>query len=152
VIERIENLLAIGVAGDHYAIRVGEISGLVNKRKIVAIPSPVPELLGLAGLRGGFVPVYSLAALLGYGRDADQARWIALCEDGEPVGLAFSGFEGYLQVPLAQVYAAERKDVALEHVRHVMRAADTVRAVVSIPKIFEMIKRRCDKNRVSKER
>ncbi len=152
VAEQIENLLAIRVAGDPYAIRVSEISGLANNRKSVALPSRIPELLGVAGIRGGFVPVYSLAALLGYSRDMDQARWLALCGSEEPVGLAFSDFEGYLQVPLAQVYAAEQKDVKREHVKHVVRAVDMVRAVVSIPNILEMIKRRCDKNRVSKER
>jgi chemotaxis signal transduction protein len=152
VIQQIENLLAIRVAGDPYAIRVREISGLANNRKTVALPSPIPELLGVAGIRGGFVPVYSLSALLGYSRDANQARWLALCESEEPVGLAFNDFEGYLRVPLAQVYAAEQRDVAREHVKHVVRAADMVRAVVSIPNTLEMIKRRCDKNRVSKER
>ena len=63
--EQIENLLAVRVAGDPYALRVGEISSLTNSRKTVALPSPVSELLGVAGIRGGFVPVYSLAALLG---------------------------------------------------------------------------------------
>ena len=140
------------MAGDHYAIKVSEISGLVNDRKTVALPSPVPELLGVAGIRGGLVPVYSLAALLGYSQDPGRARWLALCGSEEPVGLAFSDFEGYLRVPVSQVYAAEQKGVTRAYLKHVLCVADMVRAVVSIPYLVEMIKRRCDKNRVSKER
>lgn len=151
VTEQFEDLLAIRVAGDPYAIRVREISGLASNRRIVALPSPVSESLGIAGIRGGFLPVYSLSVLLGYSRDANQARWLALCGSEEPVGLAFSDFEEYLRVPLAQICPAQQKDMASDHVKHVVRAGDMLRAVVSIPNILELIKRRCDKSHVSKE-
>ena len=151
-VEQVEGLLSIRVSGDPYAIRVGEISGLANDRKVVAFPCSIPELLGVAGIRGGLIPVYSLAALLGYSREADQARWLVLCGAEEPVGLAFSAFEGYFRVPFTQVYATEQRDTARAHVKHLVRAADLVCAVVSIPDIVELIKSRCDKSRVSKER
>jgi chemotaxis signal transduction protein len=147
-----ENLIAIRVSGDAYAIRVSEISGLANDRKIVALPSAVPELLGVAGIRGGLVPVYSLAALLGYSTEADQGRWLALSGGEEPVGLAFSAFEGYVRVPQAQIYTADQKDAVRTHVKHVVRAAAMVRAVVSVPLIREMIQRLCGKESESKER
>lgn len=150
--EQIDNLLAVRVAGDPYAVRVSEISGLANNRKIVALPSPISELLGIAGIRGGFVPVYSLAALLGYSRDVEQSRWFVLCGIEEPVGLAFSGFEGYFRASAAQIHAAKQEDVTRAHVEHVVRTPEGVRAVVSIPYIVEIIKRRCEKIRVSKER
>ena len=151
-VEQVEGLLSIRVSGDPYAIRVSEISGLANDRKVVAFPSSIPELLGLAGIRGGLVSVYSLAALLGYSREAGQARWLVLCGTEEPVGLAFSDFEGYLPVPLTQVYATDQRGAVRAHIKHVVRAADLVCAVVSIPDILELIKRRCDTSRPSKER
>jgi chemotaxis signal transduction protein len=141
--EQIENLLALRVAGDAFAIRLSEISGLATDRKLVAFPSPVPELLGVAAIRGRLVPVYSLAALLGYSAQSSQGRWLMLCGTEEPVGLAINDFEGYVRVPLAQVYTAEQKDAASAHVKHVVRAADMVRGVVSIPLIMEIIQRRC---------
>lgn len=149
--EQMESLLSIRLAGDPYAIKVNEISGLVNNRKTVAFPSRVPESLGVAGIRGGLVPVYSLPALLGYSQDAGQPRWLALCGSEDLVCLAFSDFEGYLRVPLAQLYAAEQKDETRARAKHVLRMADVVRVVVSIPYLLEMIKRRCNENRVSKE-
>jgi chemotaxis signal transduction protein len=149
--EQMENLLSIRLAGIPYAIEVGEISGLVTDKKTAVLPSRAPELIGVAGIRGGLVPVYSLEALLGYSQDSRQARWLALCGSDEPVGLAFTDFEGYLRVPTAQIYAAERKDAAHAHVKRVLRAVDMVRAVVSIPYLLEMIKRRRNESRVSKE-
>jgi chemotaxis signal transduction protein len=140
--EQSENLLALRVSGDAFAIRLSEISGLATDRKIVAVPSPIPELLGVAAIRGRLVPVYSLAALLGYSAPAAQGRWLVLCGTEEPVGLAISDFEGYVRVPLSQVYAAEQKDGSA-HVKHVVRTADTVRDVVSIPHLIEIIQRRC---------
>jgi chemotaxis signal transduction protein len=150
-VQQVEGLLSIRVAGDPYAIRVSEISGLANDRKVVAFPSSISELLGVAGIRGGLVSVYSLAALLGYGREAGQARWLVLCGAEESVGLAFSEFEGYFTVPLTQVYATDQRDAARARVKHVLRAADLVCSVVNIPDILELIKRRCDSSRPSKE-
>jgi chemotaxis signal transduction protein len=151
-VEQVAGMLSIRVSGDPYAIRVSEISGLANDRKVVAFPSSIPELLGVAGIRGGLVSVYSLAALLGYGREAGQARWLVLCGAEEPVGLAFSDFEGYFTVPLTQVYATDQKDAARARVKHVLRTGELVCAVVNVPDILESIKRRCDNSRPSKER
>jgi len=150
--EKTEDLLAIRISRDAYAIRVSEISGLATGRKIVAFPSPIPELLGVAGIRGALVPVYSLAMLLGYKAETERIRWLALCGTEDPIALVFSDFEGYVRVSLTQLYAAEQKDVARTHVQHVVRATDMVRAVVSIPLIRKTIQRRCGNDGVSKER
>jgi chemotaxis signal transduction protein len=150
--EQMENLLAIRVCGDPYAIRISEISGLANDRKIVVLPSAVPELIGMAGIRGALIPVYSLAALLGYGAEAAPGRWLALCGAEEPVGLAFSHFENYVMVPRSQVYAGEQKDAAPAQVKYVAGTADVVRAVIRISLIREVIQQRCGKRSKSKER
>lgn len=147
-----ESLLAIRVSRDAYAIRVSEISGLVTDRTIVAFPSPIPELLGVAGIRGTLVPVYSLTKLLGYGAETGQIRWLVLCGTEAPFGLAFSDFEGYVRMRRTQLHEAEQRDVTRTCVTHVARATDIVRAVVSIPLLRETIRERCRKNSVPKER
>ena len=152
VAEQTEDLLAIRVSRDAHAIKVNEISGLTTGKKIVAFPSPITELLGVAGIRGALVPVYSLAMLLGYNADTERTRWLALCGTEDPVALAFDDFEGYVRVPLTQLYAAEQKDGAHMHVQEVVRATDMVRAVVSIPLIRKTIQGRCGNDGVSKER
>ena len=147
-----ESLLAIRVFRDAYVIRVSEISGLSTDRKIVAFPSPIPELLGVASVRGTLVPVYSLAGLLGYGAETGQVRWLVLCGTEEPFALAISDFEGYMRMPRTQLHQIEQKDVARTHVTDVARTTDVVRAVVSIPLLRETIQERCRKSGIPKER
>jgi chemotaxis signal transduction protein len=147
-----ENLLAIRVSGDAYAIRVNEIAGLATGRKIVPIPSPIPELLGLAGIRGTLVPAYSLNALLGYGADAGEPPWLALCGAEESFALAFHEFEGYLRTSRKEVYPVEQKDAARMHVKEVIRVTGTVRPVVSVLLLRETIQERCRRHSVPKER
>jgi chemotaxis signal transduction protein len=66
--QEVEDLLTIRVAGDPYAIRLGDIAGMVAGRKVVPVPAVTLDLLGLAGIRGGVVPVFGLASILGYGQ------------------------------------------------------------------------------------
>lgn len=154
--EQRDTLLAIRVGADRYAIRVREITGLAKNRRVVAFPSPIGELLGVASVRGVLAPVYSLAALLGYTHDAreetGETSWLALCGGEERAGLAFAGFEGHFVIPAADVFAATQEDASRGHVKETVRLAGSVRGVISIPSIVETIKRRCAEDRVYKER
>jgi chemotaxis signal transduction protein len=132
-VDTFEDLLAVRVAGDPYALRVREITGLVASRRIVPLPSRRPELLGVAGNRGSLVAVYSLAALLGYGADSKPASWLALAGTGEPIGLGFEEFEGFLRVRSADVHAARAAEAERPHVAEVVVVGNQSRRVVDIP-------------------
>lgn len=149
--EHAESLLAIRLAAEPYAIRVSEIAGLARNRKVVALPSAIPELLGLAGIRGEIVPIYSLAAFLGYKQEASLASWLALYGTQEPIGMAFSDFEGYVKVPSAEVYAANQNHRTREHTQGLVRADGVVRAIINLSSIEETLRRRSGVDRVSKE-
>lgn len=149
--EQVDNFLAIRISGDAYAIKVSEIAGLSTGRKIVPVPSPIPELLGLAGIRGTLVPAYSLNAVLGYGSNAEPPRWLVLCGTEECFALAFHEFEGYLRIARGELYPVGAKDAARIHVKEVARGPGTVRAVVSIVLLRESIRERCRRNGVRKE-
>lgn len=150
--EQSVSLLAIRISRDPFAIKVNEIGGLVAGRKIVPVPSPVPELLGLAGIRGALIPVYSLEALLGYGAQTEQTRWLALCGEEDSFALAFGEFEGYLRIPPHQLFPINEKDTLRVHVKEIARTTGFVRAVVSISLLKETIQGRCRSSSVSKER
>jgi purine-binding chemotaxis protein CheW len=64
--QEVEDLLTIRVAGDPYAIRLCDIAGMVTGRKVVPLPAATLDLLGLAGIRGGIVPVFGLSSILRY--------------------------------------------------------------------------------------
>ncbi len=102
-----ENLLAVRIAGDGFALRVSQIAGLFVDKTITPLASPLPELKGLAGFRGRAAPVYDLAALLGYvghgagGSTANATRWLVLARAPEPLALAFDAFEAHFTVATA---------------------------------------------------
>jgi chemotaxis signal transduction protein len=149
--EQVENLLAIRILKDSYALRVGEISGLAAGKNIVKLPSPIRELRGIAAVRGVLVPVYNLGALLGYSAEVDETRWLALCGSEDCIALAFSEFDGCLRIPRTQIFPAEQDQAARTHVTHVARGTDRVLAVVSVPLLKAAIQERCQSG-AAKER
>jgi purine-binding chemotaxis protein CheW len=145
------HLLAIRVDSNPYAIAVAEITGLQVDRVIAPLPTTVAGLIGLAGIRGELVPVYSLATLLGYPAPARAPRWLALCGGGQAFGLAFDAFERHINVTAAQVATTESGSARAEHVRAVAHAEDVSRPIISIPSIAAEIARRCTTVGVFKE-
>ena len=144
------DLLALRVAGDAYAVRLGDVSGLLVDRRLVPLPATLPEFLGLTGVKGGVIPVWSLRALLGAGADHDFPRWMILVSGqgrGETLALAFERFDGHLMVPRAQL--SERPPTepdqgagGVVRIRHSVRANDGPRGVLDVATIIDDIKRR----------
>jgi chemotaxis signal transduction protein len=90
--DRVE-LLVIRVGNDRHAIRIEEIAGLHADRRTTRVPGPLPELLGVTGLRGAIIPVYDLRLLLGYPA-GPPPRWMVVAR-AAAVGLAFDQLEGH---------------------------------------------------------
>jgi chemotaxis signal transduction protein len=97
-------LLAIRVGNDAVALRVHDTLGLLKAGRIVPVPSGRAELLGITGVRGAVIPVYSLARLTGRA-EGESTPWIVLAGAGERIGLAFAEFQGHLRVPVGAVHA-----------------------------------------------
>jgi len=145
-------LLAIGIAGKAHAIRASEISHLARLGKLVAVPGPVPELLGITAVSGALAAVYDLGALLGYPPAADPPAWLVLCGERDArLALAFDRFEHYIRVPSGDLYAADEA-LAGGHVRDVVRVAPAVRPVIAIGSIIAAIKGRIGPGGPAKER
>lgn len=137
-----EDLLALRIAGDPYAVRRGGVAGLFMDRQVTALPSPLPDFLGVAGLQGRLVPVYDLRALLGYA-PAAVPRWLLLVLAPEPLGLACDGFEGQLRVTgelMAIAPAGSR--------RHVSQAVRTnpLRPLVDLASVIEAVRSRASRS------
>ncbi|MCC6998989.1 MAG: chemotaxis protein CheW [Deltaproteobacteria bacterium] len=130
-------VLTLRAGGVVYALRVAHIGALHADRQLTPLPGPIPELLGLAGVRGDLVPVYDLGALLGHAA-ASSPRWLVVSADAR-VGLAFEAFEAHLRVapPGPAEGAAERT-----HVREVVMTPAGARPVVDVPSLCEAIVRR----------
>jgi chemotaxis signal transduction protein len=96
--------LAIRVSGHGYTLRLSEVRAVYADRRLTAVPSPQPALLGLVGVRGLVVPIYDLRLLLGYGA-GPAPRWLALARAASPIGFAFEAFEAHWRLPLSAVVA-----------------------------------------------
>lgn len=132
-------LLALRVAGAPVAVRVLETAGIMQVRPIVPVPSRRAELLGVAGVRGALVPVYSLARLLGHADD-DPPRWIVLAAvPGGRVGLAVATFERHLRVPAGELRQAIGSGAGGVHAPELLHADGIARPVLSVPSLLRTI-------------
>ena len=129
-----EDVLAVLVAGDPYALRVSDLSGLVSNRKVVALPTRAPHLLGVAGVRGALVPVYALAGLLGYEATRTPSPWLALCGRQEPVARAFEQLDGFLRVPRADLHPVSGEQ-SRQHVAESVRFGGVTRRIIDMRSI-----------------
>lgn len=149
--QEVEDLLTIRVAGDPYAIRLRDIAGIVEGRRVIPVPAVTLDLLGLAGIRGDVISVFGLASILGYGQAPGSPRWMILCGAEEPIALAFSDFEGYLRLPKSSLHADENLRTTRQYVNQVASTDAGARAVISIPLVVATIRNRTGHNRLAKE-
>lgn len=103
-----ESFLGLGLRGDPYALRIGQIEGIVAERRIVPLPTAVSAFAGLMAHRGVLVPVYDLGMLLGYAA-ASTLPWIATVRASETlVGFGFDRFDGHYRVVAAEPTPGDR--------------------------------------------
>lgn len=138
-----EDMLAIRVQANPYAVRLNEVSGLFAGKAITRLPNIVPEFLGIAGFRGAVIPVYDLRALLGY-VGGDTPRWLVIVA-ATPVALAFDAFDGHLRLAREAISREQRVEHAWQHVREVSQSDNLVRPIVDMASILEMVKKRTQK-------
>jgi purine-binding chemotaxis protein CheW len=148
--DRVE-LLMIRVGPDPHAIRIAEIAGLHADRRVVRVPGPLPELLGVVNLRGAIVPVYDLRLLLGYPA-GPPPRWMVVAS-AAPVGLAFDQLDGHAVGSSETIAAGPECSPGRSHVREVAARADGTSAmVIDLPSVVHEIRARAGHPRPSKER
>jgi purine-binding chemotaxis protein CheW len=133
------DLLAIGVGGDPYAIRLHEVAGLLSEKPITWLPGAPTELLGVMSLRGAIIPVYDSRALLGYAQAA-VPRWLVMAA-AVRVAIAFDRFEGHLRVAPESISPGGQRgrDPQWPHVREVVRAGSLARPIIHLASILDRI-------------
>ena len=137
---KLDDVLAIRVGGDPYALRLSEIAGLHTDRQLVAMPSPVAELLGVVAIRGLLAPAYDLAALLGY-PPATGSRWLILVRVPHLVALAFASFEAHLRLPEASFAQHDNGSDGrnTQHLRGSVRDGGILRPLIHVPGVLTTI-------------
>jgi chemotaxis signal transduction protein len=140
VAEDTEELLGAAVAGGSYFLRLRDVKGLFSRPKIVPVPSPVPEFVGVMGLRGTVVPIYGLGALLGHGGPIDDLSWVLLVGEGSTrVGLGAREFTGYLRLERQAIATAPERGGL---VRETARVGPHLRGVVDVEAVVAALRER----------
>jgi purine-binding chemotaxis protein CheW len=128
--------LAIQIAGRPYCLGLADLVGLEKGRRLLALPSAAPSLLGLAGVRGILVPVFDLSALLGLEDAAGETSWFALAGGNQPVGFAFSALDGYLEARAQDLLPMEGTEES-PFVRFCLHIEGRGRPVVDVRRLVE---------------
>jgi purine-binding chemotaxis protein CheW len=142
------DLLAIRVGDRPFALRLSEVAGVATGRRLTAIPSARPGMLGLLGARGALVAVFDLAVLLGEPASTAQPRWVALASGGEGLAVAFHELEGQLRVePHALIEArGDHRDLA----EHALEQDGELRPVIGLLRLVSRLSGRAISERTGK--
>lgn len=136
-----EDFLAIHAGAEAYAVRLTEVLGLQADRRIMALPSPLPDLLGIVGIRGSIRPVYDLAALLGHPPGA-VGRWLLLTGRPEVIALAFAALDGHFRAPRREVAQPDGSRPVRAHLREVVRVGAGLRPIINLASLVEAVTQR----------
>ncbi len=147
----LERLLRIRAGGVAYAVRLHEIAALYSSGRVVPMPGPLPELLGLTTLRGVIVPVYGLGALLGHAAPGgDSSRWVVVTSADE-VALGFEELGGYLQLPRSELSSVSGAQTGQHCLETVHLGSDSF-SILSVPSIMKALRERVAGAQGTKER
>lgn len=133
-------LISIEVAERPFAIEANQIAGLAKVKRIVPLPSRIPEFHGIAGIRGGVVPVFNLAALLEI-ESRGNPQWLALAKSETAMALAFETLTGQVEVGASDIYP-EEVEGRTAFVRMLVRIGAQVRPLLDIFRIAQEIHRK----------
>ncbi|HEX2869971.1 MAG TPA: chemotaxis protein CheW [Polyangiaceae bacterium] len=134
------DVLAIRVAEQGYALRLAEVLAIHEGRTIVPVPTPVPSLLGLVGLRGSVVPVFDLRSLLGHAAGPLQS-WFVLVRATSPIGVAFDALDAHLRLPQSSLVGAGAPESAGRFTRGSVVTPNGPRPLIHLPSLALSIAR-----------
>lgn len=137
-----EDVLHVRVSGVPYSFRLREISGLVAKRPIISVPSRAPGLIGLAGIRGEIVPVFSLATLFDAGEELESPQWLVLSPTPHPLAFAFSKFDGFVRLLKTALRPAATVDAARPYLGEVVSTAEGPRPLIGVSQLVATLRSR----------
>jgi len=134
-----EDLVAIRIADDAFALRLSEIAGLYANKKVTRVPGGDPALLGIAVFRSTILPVYSVANLLGHAAKASPC-WLVIAS-AAPIALAFDAFEHHLRVSLGTIRPRGASVEDRPFARDFVPTQGLVRPILHLPSILDAIRK-----------
>jgi chemotaxis signal transduction protein len=140
-------VLSIGIRGRPFSLALQELRGVHRCPKLTALPSRMPEMIGIAGIRGVLIPVYDLGALIGLPARSEHA-WIALAAN-QGVGFAFDEYQSHSTLDAA-LFARATPDAS--GLLSIPESDAGGRPIVNISALVELIVQRVEPGTGIKER
>ena len=133
-----EQLLAIRIGAQPYAVRLSEIAGLHAGKSITRVPGANAALIGIAGFRGVIAPVYDLSSLMGQAAD-DLPHWLIVAAQ-EPIAFGFNAFEGQLRVMPEAILPRQSAAGDGAYAKDFVQTDDLARPILSLQSLIGAIK------------
>lgn len=141
------DFLCIRIAGEPAAIPLGDVASLHADLRIAPLPTPAPELLGVAAIRAAVVPIYDLGAALGMTMTRSRApRW-AVVMAGAAAGFAVDDHDGHARVVEQAIAASSTPG----HVLGQLTLAGQPRPILDLRSVLTAIETRWRPRRAAKE-
>ncbi|MGH7441940.1 MAG: chemotaxis protein CheW [bacterium] len=125
-------LLALGVAGEPYALRLEDLAFLARAPETAFWGSGVSAFLGLAGLRGEVLPVWDLAGLLGRPGTDSKPAWVACSARVPRWAAAFERYDGLLRASLSEMEPLAGEGVQARCSREVLNRSGLRRPILDL--------------------
>ncbi len=131
--------LLVRVGEHECALPLARVRRVVRTLAVQPLPGAAPALLGVAGLRGRLVPVWSLRILLGY-PPGEAPRWLARTTGEPALAVAFDELVGHRFAHDETIAAAA--GATRPHLRGSLRTETGLCAVIDLPSVLAEIRRR----------
>jgi len=135
-----EKFLFFDVVDNPYAIRMTELFILLTHATITSVANSVSGLIGLVGLRGELVAVYSLQELLGYGRETDPERFLLIGSEFSNVAFSVSDVETYHSISPNNI-AAFADAHSRPYIKEILSFEEQIRHVISFSALVRSVRR-----------
>jgi chemotaxis signal transduction protein len=103
--EQSQSMIFVRARQSRLALRAEHVAKLLRTPAVTRLPTPMASLRGLSVSSGRLIALYDLAALLGHGA-ASVLPWAVLCQAESQIALGFEELDGYRDVPVRYVLAA----------------------------------------------
>ncbi|HEY8551616.1 MAG TPA: chemotaxis protein CheW [Vicinamibacterales bacterium] len=140
----LEDLLEVVTGTLTCVLRLRELRAINAGVRVTPLPTPVPELIGVAEFRGDALPVYDLGALLGRPAGAHGNRIDIAIAAARPVALAFDRTGRHHRAGARDILPCVGEGTSMPHVREMLHVDGVVRPIVSLASLVADIERRAE--------
>ncbi len=131
-------VLAIRAGAEHHVVRLSEMAGIHECRKIVPLPGAKRSCLGLIGLRGRFHGVFRLSTLLGAPPVQTRTPWLLVAPGRDAPAFAVEAIDGCLEINAGELHPIGNGANTSQYVRGLFVRDGVARGLLDLPSLVAM--------------